>query len=117
VVVTVPGLKVVSEANTKCHWAERWRRAGEQKAATLVALTGVGRGVRTRLQAARGLKVRFVRVGGKKMDSDNLAGAFKAVRDELARWLGVDDGDDWYTWEWPAQEHGERCIRIEMTTT
>ncbi len=29
----------------------------------------------------------------KGLDTDNLSGGLKAVRDELADWLGVDDGD------------------------
>lgn len=29
----------------------------------------------------------------KGLDDDNLAGALKSVRDEVASWLGVDDGD------------------------
>lgn len=32
-------------------------------------------------------------------DDDNLAGALKPVRDELAEWLGVDDGDRRVMWE------------------
>jgi hypothetical protein len=32
------------------------------------------------------------------LDDDNLAGALKAVRDEVASWLGVDDGGDLITW-------------------
>lgn len=32
-------------------------------------------------------------------DDDNLAGALKPVRDELAEWLEVDDGDRRVLWE------------------
>jgi len=28
---------------------------------------------------------------GRKIDSDNLAGGFKAVRDQVAKWCGRDD--------------------------
>lgn len=33
------------------------------------------------------------------MDSDNLAAALKPVRDELAEWIGIDDGDHRIAWE------------------
>lgn len=33
------------------------------------------------------------------LDDDNLAGALKPVRDELADWMGVDDGDRRILWE------------------
>lgn len=32
-------------------------------------------------------------------DDDNLAGALKPVRDELADWMGIDDGDRRILWE------------------
>lgn len=32
-------------------------------------------------------------------DDDNLAGALKPVRDELAEWMGIDDGDRRILWE------------------
>lgn len=31
--------------------------------------------------------------GTRPLDDDNLAGSLKAVRDEVAKWLGVDDGN------------------------
>ena len=47
------------------------------------------------------------------LDDDNLAGALKAVRDEVAAWLGVDDKDRAtvrYEYE---QERGPWDVRIE----
>lgn len=38
--------------------------------------------------------VRLTRIGPRKLDSDNVAGACKAVRDGVADWLDVDDGDE-----------------------
>ena len=84
--VRIPGLVVVSEANRRDHWAARRRRAKGQAAAVALALSncpGVTLPVR----------VTLVRVGGRPLDSDNLAGSFKAVQDEVARFLSVDDGD------------------------
>ncbi len=39
--------------------------------------------------------VRLTRVspGYRPVDDDNLSGSLKGVRDEVAKWLGVDDGD------------------------
>jgi hypothetical protein len=36
----------------------------------------------------------LTRLAKRRLDSDNLQGAFKAVRDEIAAHLGVDDGDE-----------------------
>jgi len=116
-VVTVPGVAVVAEANCRDHWAVKRRRILAQQAATLTALVALGRDVRDRMRAARTVTVRFVRIGGKWMDSDNLVGGFKAIRDALAMWLLVDDGSDRLRWEWPAQEGGERGFRVELTAS
>lgn len=113
--VTVPGVKVVGEANRRDHWAVRRRRAMGQKAATHAALVTLGPDVRDRFRAAATVTVRFVRIGGKKLDSDNLVGGFKAIRDQLAKWLQVDDGSDRLRFEWPVQEAGSAGFRIELT--
>ena len=40
------------------------------------------------------------------LDTDNLAGGFKAVRDGIADWLGINDGDKAITWNY-TQERGQ----------
>ena len=44
------------------------------------------------------IRVTLTRICLGGLDSDNLQGAFKYVRDEVARWLGRDDGDPSYEW-------------------
>lgn len=52
--------------------------------------------------------VSFVRFGGRSLDSDNLAGAFKHGRDFIARMLGVDDADPRLRWQYgQCETHGE----------
>lgn len=48
----------------------------------------------------------------KGLDSDNLQGALKAVRDEVANWLGVDDGDTKTVRYEYAQCRGPWAVRI-----
>ncbi len=57
--------------------------------------------------------VTLTRVGPRPCDSDNLAGAMKAVRDSVAAFLGVDDGADWVEWRY-RQERGEWGVRVEI---
>jgi hypothetical protein len=47
------------------------------------------------------LQVRLTRIGPRRIDGDNAVGALKAVRDELAAILGVDDGDRAIRWRYP----------------
>jgi hypothetical protein len=60
--------------------------------------------------------VRLTRVGPRKLDSDNVATAFKATRDGIADWLQVDDGDEsLVTWEY-GQERGAYAVRVEVVS-
>lgn len=54
--------------------------------------------------------VTFVRVSPRPLDDDNLAASFKSMRDEVAVWLGVDDGprETRVTWRYE-QEHSRKC--------
>lgn len=44
------------------------------------------------------LLITIIRVGPHRLDDDNLQGACKYVRDQIAVEVGVDDGSDIYTW-------------------
>jgi hypothetical protein len=89
-------IQLVSEINMHEHWAVRHRRKKAQQ-------MQVGMLVPAHLvkKLPRPLDVVFTRHGGRKMDSDNIHTCTKHVRDELARILGVNDGDDsavrWFT--------------------
>ena len=64
---------------------------------------------------ARPLLVRIVRVGGRRMDDDNLAGGCKELRDAIASALGRrgDSEADGLFWEYD-QEAGDEAVRVEI---
>lgn len=88
---------------------------------------GFGRSARARKHRAMGrlavaangpvpplpVVVTLVRVGPRVIDDDNLAFAFKALRDGVADALGVPDHDPRVTWRY-AQERGPYAVRIEL---
>lgn len=86
----VPGLKTVSELNQREHWGAKNRRKLDQQEQIAVAMLNALRGKRIELPCV----VKLTRIGPKKMDNDNLAGAMKYCQDQIARQLGVDDGDE-----------------------
>lgn len=90
-VVTVSPIEIKSEMNTRSsHWA-RYKRFEEQKKAVQACwLEQMPRGWRPQKQTA----ITLVRHGSRKLDRDNLASSFKAVRDQIAKMIGIDDGDD-----------------------
>lgn len=87
--VTIPGLRLVSEANAHEHWRKRSARAKHQHRVVAAFL-----GPQSRVPAPHPvpLVVTITRVGARQMDSDNVVGSAKHVRDAVAAWLGRDDG-------------------------
>ena len=84
-------LATVSEANQRQHHHAKATRARRQREAMSLALCQLGRQPAELLARGR-LRVTFTRLASGTLDDDNLAGAFKACRDAVASWLGVDDG-------------------------
>jgi hypothetical protein len=102
-------LVVVSEANQREFWAKKYRRKIKQQSAVDTAWR-----FRFDRRPAAPAMITLTRLGGRRMDSDNLAGAFKHIRDQIARILGVDDGSDLLTWRYAQEPGGPRGIRIEI---
>ena len=115
-VLTVPCV-VVSEMNRRDHWAARRKRfdgqANEFWATVRIYGIDPPRGLRF---VTRPLTVTFTRIGGRTLDSDNLASAFKGLRDAVAAWCGLDDGDKRVTWRYAQEPGTAQGVRIELET-
>ncbi len=116
-------LKTVSEANTRKRW-EQIERKGKQRKTTRSALWRRSKAMLTADPGApeilgRGLlEVVLTRItpSARGLDDDNLGSSFKAIRDETATWLCIDDRDPRVKWS-PKQEKGPPktwAIRIEI---
>ena len=104
-------IRVVSEANESEHW--RTKHARKKKQQEVVSEDWIE--VRAwRMPVAFPHLVRLIRIGPKRLDSDNLAGSFKHVQDEIARQLGVDDGDERITWEYAQVPVGKRVYQVRV---
>jgi hypothetical protein len=105
-VILVP-IRTARGQNSREHWCERSQRVKAEREAVAWLLKG---------QAAPMLpcEVLLTRLSPRgQLDDDNLSGSLKAVRDEVARWLGVDDGRDTVRYRY-AQARGEWAVRIEF---
>ncbi len=95
-------MKLPSVANLREHWATKARRVKAQRNAVALAMKSE-RVLLGQLRAwlALGMAVRVVlsRVSPRELDDDNLVSAFKAVRDEVAKQLGVDDRSKQVQWQ------------------
>jgi hypothetical protein len=94
------GLKLVSEANARDHWRKRHKRAKFQREVARLTLGGDVYG------PPPPYVITITRIGPRRLDSDNLAGSAKAVRDGVADWLKVDDGDERLTWVYEQRSEG-----------
>lgn len=81
-------LRTVSGMNVREHWRARARRVKSEREAVALVLA-------TKKRPALPVVVTLTRIApsaGLDPD-DNLPSAFKATRDQIADWLGVDDRD------------------------
>ena len=97
--------------NDRMHFMVRARKVKAERLA-------VGLVLNTHKAPAGPVTVNLGRVSpsAKGLDKDNLQGALKAVRDQVAAWLGRDDADDSITWNYGQRpgKRGEWAVEIEV---
>jgi hypothetical protein len=117
-VTTEIPMKLPSMANLRLHWAVKARTFKAQRSVTGLALRTTARhwlnhwrGMASNERLC--LHVTLTRVAPRGLDDDNLASAFKAIRDEVATFCGLDDGSKRFTWAY-RQERGLYAVRIRL---
>ena len=106
----IRGLKLTSEANAHEHWRKRHKRSQDQRAAIEIYL-------RTAVPCLP-ILCRIVRIGPRKLDSDNAWGSAKHVRDQIADHYGVNDNDETkIKWDVTQEVGKEYAVRIELLRT
>lgn len=100
--------RTVSELNRREHWSSRSRRARAQRRAVAEQLMRAGLFAPSCKVRQLVTAVRMTRIAPRRLDSDNLQGSMKHVRDEIAYWLnGGDDSDGCgISWEPVEQRRG-----------
>lgn len=105
-------IRTVSEANRRDHHMAVHRRKRAQQQTTAIVIRSAFGQRRPHLP----VHVHLVRIGPRRLDTDNLVGALKHVRDEVARWLGVDDGDAAVaTWSVDQEIGALHAVRLQIT--
>jgi hypothetical protein len=112
VTIRIP-VRTVSEANRASHehWRARQKRAKAQRMAVAVYLCGQGG-----LPPGPWL-VTLTRIAPRALDGDNLQGALKAARDEVAKCLGAPNDRDGFEWIY-GQKRGkprEYAVEVEIS--
>lgn len=61
------------------------------------------------------IEIHFVRIAPRELDSDNLASAFKAIRDAVAKFIGVSDAPSGgINWTYAQEKSKDYAVRIEF---
>jgi hypothetical protein len=106
-VVELP-IRIVSEMNLREHWRSRHRRFQSQKTDFVWSMVG-------HHPQSKRARITLTRLAPRKLDDDNLAAGFKAIRDAVADWIGVDDGSTSLTWVYRQEQVSKRyAIRLEV---
>lgn len=99
-------IELPSLLNTSMHWKKMVRLKQKQRKV-------IGECLKDAVIPPLPLIVVLTRIGPRTLDGDNLQGACKYVRDEVAAAVGTDDGSSLYTWVYK-QRTGEYGIEIEF---
>ncbi|MGH8171828.1 MAG: hypothetical protein ACREPX_01695 [Rhodanobacteraceae bacterium] len=109
--VTIP-IKTVGGLNAREHWRVRSNRVKNERYATRFELCS---------QDVPHLPciVTMTRLSPGTLDSDNLQGAAKAIRDQVADFLGVNDNDPRVSWKYAQEKcpRGKFGVRVRIETT
>jgi hypothetical protein len=92
--VVVLHMRLPSRANLRLHWARAARLAREQRqTAYWQVRAALAANPKSAARIALPISARLIRLAPRRLDDDNLAAAFKHVRDGTASALGLrDDG-------------------------
>lgn len=105
VTLIAKGLRLGLTPNARLHPQVVARRRRREHATITAALRGL-------TPPAGPWRVLIVRCGPRAMDDDNRTASAKGVRDALAAWLGVDDGDESVRWEVRGEVSRGYAVRV-----
>ena len=100
-----------SVLNARWHWRERDRYIRESRQ-FIAAYWKISLGD---WRPTLPCRVTLTRIAHKAMDGDNLQGAFKGCRDQLAAIMGVDDADPRVDWCYDQKSGKPRAYAVRVT--
>lgn len=119
--ITISPFRTTTGLNSREHWRKRARRVQMERLRVAMSLERTARGVmpgdpsgfRKRIGQPP-FAVTLTRVCPRATDDDNVIAGFKAVRDEVAHWMGTGDAPSApVQWRY-GQERGKFAVRIRI---
>lgn len=95
---------------------QHWRKAAARKKLHRLTARLVLQQYARPMGDSERFTITLTRVAPRKLDDDNLASGFKAVRDGVADWLGIDDGSPRIRWEYDQEKGtpGQYSARVDV---
>jgi hypothetical protein len=117
---TIPLRTQTCAGNLREHWRARAKRVESERYATAWSLKAYATPHVFPTNAVAGrfrpLLVRLTRISPRgRLDTGNLPGSLKAVQDQIAEWLGVDDRYDEIVSYSYAQARGPWGVKVEIS--
>lgn len=109
--VVVP-IKTISGMNAREHWRARSRRVKAERSAVFWRLFASN--AKPPIMPCTVTLTRLAPSNG--LDSDNLQSSQKGVRDEVAKWLGIDDKSPLVTWNYAQRRDKTYAVIIEVSS-
>ena len=118
VTVTMP-MTLPSVANgSHGHWSTRAKRVKAQRNYVKLALIDARVAAKVLVPGSHWvvppMVVTLTRIAPRALDDDNLAYAFKAVRDEVAAYFGVNDNDPRIEWVYRQERGKPASVRLQF---
>jgi hypothetical protein len=105
-------IRIISEANQREHWRKSASRKALHRNTTRCIMQS-----HSRPWTDGPVTIKLSRIAPRVLDSDNLQSGFKACRDGVADWLGIDDGSPRLTWDYEQRKGkpGEYMAEVLVT--
>lgn len=101
-------IRIISVANIRSHWSVKARLTKLHRTTARVHMQGL-------CSPPKGpMTIVLTRLAPRKLDTDNLASGFKATRDGIADWLGIDDGHPDLDWQYRQRNAGPKVYAVEV---
>lgn len=110
--IKVGGLATVGN-NGRENWRPKAARIAKERKAVASALIAAGE--LERAASFTSGAVLLIRHSAGVLDDDNLRGALKGTRDEVASWLGIDDKDQRIAWDYAQEKCKAKVYGVSIT--
>ena len=111
--IPIEGLKLGAALNARVHWTKRAARAKKERAIVATVLR-----LHPFASDATPATCTLARIAPRMLDDDNLQGAFKSIRDEVATFFGVDDGPRGpIAWRYEQRREAPKQYAVEIRLT